>query len=80
MEPRPGHARSGDRTAIAAYLGEDDAFARAVSEFAERYADQYAHDHAALAEAARNGASTCRRDCACGHPAAPRPSIGFDIG
>jgi uncharacterized protein (DUF2252 family) len=49
------HARSGDRIAIAAYLGEDDAFARAISEFSERYADQNERDHAALAEAGRTG-------------------------
>jgi uncharacterized protein (DUF2252 family) len=47
------HARSGDRVAIAAYLGEDDTFARAIGEFAERYADQNERDHAAMAEAAR---------------------------
>ncbi len=49
------HARSGDRIALAAYLGDDDAFARAISEFAERYADQNERDHAALAEAGRHG-------------------------
>lgn len=45
------HARSGDPIAIAAYLGDDDAFPRAVAEFGERYADQNERDHAALAEA-----------------------------
>jgi hypothetical protein len=49
------HARSGDRIAIAAYLGEDDKFARAMGEFAERYADQNDRDHAALAAAGRSG-------------------------
>lgn len=49
------HARSGDRIAIAAYLGDDDTFARAIGEFAERYADQNERDHAALAEAGRSG-------------------------
>jgi anti-sigma-K factor RskA len=49
------HARSGDRIAIAAYLGEDDAFARAVGEFAEQYADLNERDHAALAQASRTG-------------------------
>jgi sugar/nucleoside kinase (ribokinase family) len=49
------HARSGDRIALAAYLGEDDAFARAIGEFAERYADQNERDHSALAAAGRTG-------------------------
>jgi uncharacterized protein (DUF2252 family) len=49
------HARSGDRIALASYLGEDDAFARAIIEFSERYADQNERDHAALAEAGRLG-------------------------
>ena len=33
------HARSGDRVAIAAYLGSGDAFDQAVGEFADVYAD-----------------------------------------
>ncbi len=49
------HARSGDRVAIAAYLGRGGAFDRAVATFAERYADQNERDHAALVEAARTG-------------------------
>ncbi|MFJ6573868.1 DUF2252 domain-containing protein [Streptomyces sp. NPDC091292] len=49
------HARSGDRIAIAAYLGGGDSFDRAIAEFAERYADQNEIDHAALVEAARRG-------------------------
>jgi uncharacterized protein (DUF2252 family) len=49
------HARSGDRIAIAAYLAEDDTFARAIAEFAEAYADQNELDHAALAAAAQSG-------------------------
>jgi uncharacterized protein (DUF2252 family) len=49
------HARSGDRIAIAAYLGSGEAFDRAMSEFAELYADQAERDHATLAEAARSG-------------------------
>ena len=43
------HARSGDRIAIAAYLGKSDAFDHAVADFAGRYADQNEPDHAALA-------------------------------
>ncbi|WFB11690.1 DUF2252 domain-containing protein [Streptomyces sp. LX-29] len=49
------HARSGDRIAIAAYLGSGDAFDRALPDFAEAYADQNERDHAALAAAARAG-------------------------
>jgi uncharacterized protein (DUF2252 family) len=50
-----GHARSGDRVAIAAYLGRSDAFDRALAVFAEAYADQSERDHAALVEAVRSG-------------------------
>ncbi len=49
------HARSGDRIAIAAYLGGGDRFDRALGEFAERYADQTEQDHARLMEAVRSG-------------------------
>ena len=35
-----GHARSGDRVAIRAYLGRSDAFDRAVAEFAVAYSNQ----------------------------------------
>ncbi|WP_306317401.1 MULTISPECIES: DUF2252 domain-containing protein [unclassified Streptomyces] len=49
------HARSGDRIAIAAYLGRSDRFDRALARFAESYADQNERDHQALAAAARDG-------------------------
>jgi uncharacterized protein (DUF2252 family) len=49
------HARSGDRTAIAAYLGRGNTFDRAIAEFAERYADQNERDYAALLEAEERG-------------------------
>jgi hypothetical protein len=49
------HARSGDRIAIAAYLGSGDVFDRALAEFAERYADRNAEDHRALVAAVRSG-------------------------
>ena len=49
------HARSGDRIAIAAYLGGGDAFDRAMAEFAELYADQNDRDYRALQEAAASG-------------------------
>ena len=49
------HARSGDRVAIAGYLGRSDRFDRAVLEFAEAYADRTEQDHAALAAAVADG-------------------------
>ena len=49
------HARSGDRIAIASYLGKGDTFDRALVEFASAYADQNERDHAALRDAAKAG-------------------------
>ena len=49
------HVRSGDRVAIAAYLGKGDRFDRAMARFAERYADQTERDHAARVKAVRKG-------------------------
>ncbi|MGX1886595.1 DUF2252 domain-containing protein [Streptomyces sp. NPDC055287] len=49
------HARSGDRIAIAAYLGNGDPFDRALATFAEAYADQNERDHQALVAAVRTG-------------------------
>ncbi|MFD5893045.1 DUF2252 domain-containing protein [Streptomyces sp. NPDC060366] len=49
------HARSGDRIAIAAYLGGGPAFDDALVEFAESYADQNERDHAALVAAVKSG-------------------------
>ncbi len=49
------HARSGDRIAIAAYLGTGTVFERAVGTFAEVYAQQNERDYAALREAVRSG-------------------------
>ena len=46
-----GHARSGDRIAIAAYLGKSDAFDRALVDFSIAYADQNELDHRMLQEA-----------------------------
>jgi uncharacterized protein (DUF2252 family) len=42
------HARSGDRVALAAYLGGSDKFGQAIADFAETYADQNERDYAAL--------------------------------
>lgn len=49
------HARSGDPIALAAYIGDDDAFPAAMAEFAELYADQNERDYAAFLEAIRAG-------------------------
>ena len=49
------HARSGDRIAIASYLGRGDTFDRALASFAEAYADQNDRDHRALGEAVASG-------------------------
>jgi len=42
------HARSGDRIAIAGYLGKGDTFDQAIAAFAETYADQNERDYEAL--------------------------------
>ncbi len=47
------HARAGDRVAIAAYLGRNDAFDVAMGEFAEAYADQNERDYERFVEGAR---------------------------
>jgi len=52
------HARSGDRIAIAAYLGKSDSFDRAIAAFAAAYADLNERDHEALVEAVRAGRVT----------------------
>jgi uncharacterized protein (DUF2252 family) len=49
------HARTGDRIAIAAYLGKSDRFDHAVAEFAEAYADVTERDHGALQAAVADG-------------------------
>ncbi|MFD9396076.1 DUF2252 domain-containing protein [Streptomyces sp. NPDC060000] len=49
------HARSGDRIAIAGYLGGADTFERAVADFALAYADRTTADHAALGAAVAAG-------------------------
>jgi uncharacterized protein (DUF2252 family) len=55
------HARTGDRIAIASYLGRGSAFDRAVAGFAEVYADQNERDHAALDDAVRSGRVAAER-------------------
>jgi Uncharacterized protein conserved in bacteria (DUF2252) len=49
------HARSGDRVAIASYLGGGDAFDRALVTFSKAYAEQNERDYADLAAAVDSG-------------------------
>jgi uncharacterized protein (DUF2252 family) len=52
------HARSGDRIAIASYLGGGDVFDRAIVEFSTAYAEQNQRDYDALVDAVRSGRVT----------------------
>ena len=52
------HARSGDRLAIAAYLGNGPSFDRAIARFSTTYADQNELDHRRLADAVAAGEMT----------------------
>ena len=52
------HARSGDRIAIAAYLGANERFDHAVADFAATYADLNERDHRSLAQAVADGRFT----------------------
>ena len=49
------HARSGDSVAIAAYLGDTDAFDKSIADFAERYADQNERDYTEFVNAVKTG-------------------------
>ena len=55
------HARSGDRIAIATYLGAKDRFDQAIADFARAYADQNERDYAALADAIDTGRLTAQK-------------------
>jgi uncharacterized protein (DUF2252 family) len=54
------HARSGDRVALAAYLGGSARFDNAVADFAEAYADRNERDYAAFRAAVTGGAHGAR--------------------
>ena len=54
------HARTGDRRAIADYLGKSDKFDRAIAEFSEAYADQNEADYEVVIGAERAGPSRSR--------------------
>jgi NAD(P)H-dependent flavin oxidoreductase YrpB (nitropropane dioxygenase family) len=49
------HARSGDPVAIAAYLGESDAFDTSITGFSQRYADQNERDYTEFVNAVKSG-------------------------
>jgi uncharacterized protein (DUF2252 family) len=49
------HARTGDRIAIASYLGTGGVFDQAIVDFSEAYADQNEHDYDALVQAVKSG-------------------------
>jgi len=50
-----GHARTGDRIAISAYLGKSDVFDNAVADFARAYADQNERDFETMQAAVKSG-------------------------
>jgi uncharacterized protein (DUF2252 family) len=52
------HARTGDRIAIASYLGGGDPFDRAILEFSRAYAEQNERDYKALTQAVDSGKIT----------------------
>ncbi len=54
------HARWGDRIAVASYLGQGDAFDRAIADFSSAYADQNERDYEAFAEAVSAGRLTAQ--------------------
>jgi hypothetical protein len=49
------HARTGDDAAIRGYLGSNDTFAQAITDFSVAYADQTERDYEALVAAVRSG-------------------------
>ncbi|MFD5426414.1 DUF2252 domain-containing protein [Streptomyces sp. NPDC127084] len=54
------HARTGERVAVAAYLGTSDRFDQAMADFAMAYADRTVADHAALKAAIAAGDVTAQ--------------------
>jgi hypothetical protein len=56
------HARSGDRVAIATYLGRSDVFDQAIAQFSASYADQNEQDFQQLRNAVDSGRITARFD------------------
>jgi predicted alpha/beta hydrolase len=56
------HARSGDRIAIADYLGSSDTFDRAIAGFSAAYADQNQRDFEAVIAAVKSGVLEAHED------------------
>ena len=56
------HARAGEASMIAGYLGNDDTFDRAIAEFSHAYADLTELDHAAHTNAIASGRIVAERD------------------
>ena len=75
------HARSGDRFAMAAYLGNSTTFEKALAKFAESYADQNERDYEAFAAACKSG-RLARRRGALGRRTwkSSRPRLGGRLG
>jgi uncharacterized protein (DUF2252 family) len=55
------HARTGDRFAMAGYLGTSVVFDEAIADFAASYANQNERDYAELGQAAKSGRITARK-------------------
>jgi hypothetical protein len=55
------HARSGDRIAIASYLGGGTVFDEAIVSFAQAYADQNERDYARFAQACESGETAAQQ-------------------
>jgi len=53
------HAKTGDRFALAGYLGSAGIFDEAIADFAASYADQNERDYAALLDAIKSGRLPC---------------------
>jgi uncharacterized protein (DUF2252 family) len=49
------HARSGNSAMLSGYMGKSDVFDKAIASFSKDYADQNEKDHAALANAVKQG-------------------------
>jgi hypothetical protein len=56
------HARSGDAVTLAAYLGSNSGFDRALADFAVAYADQNEVDHQVLVDAIKDGRVAAESD------------------
>ena len=77
------HSRSGDRIAIASYLGGSDAFDQAIADFSEAYADQNERDYDSLVQAEKDPAASPHSTRHLSRPApvrlraCGRPEVGY---